>query len=77
MSSFKKNGITRGLAKYGTLHNSDVELRREIDLPGFPTTYGLIRTSDGRAEGHGFKSIAEAEKWAVDWGHKIVKRSVR
>lgn len=51
-----------------------VRLEREIDLPGFPASWKLVRTEDGRTEANGFKSTAEAETWAPKWGCQIVER---
>jgi hypothetical protein len=54
-----------------------VFLMKGQKLGGYPATYSLMRegSGPGRCEGHGFKTIKEAEDFAAKYGHEITHHS--
>lgn len=53
----------------------DVILVREIDVPGFPASWGLRRVVDSRKEAGGFATPQGARAWAFEWNCRIVKEA--
>ena len=46
----------------------------KTDVPPFKETWSLYRvgTGPGRGEGHGFKTVAAAKRFAKQWKHEVV-----